>query len=94
MRYAILLLTEAQEDLDRLRAFERAMALDAIETHLRHLPRLESRSRIKRLRGRDGEYRLRIGAALRAFYRVEGNEVLVLRVMAKDETAEYYGGES
>ncbi len=57
---------------------------------LTHEPRQESRSRIKRLRGKQSaDYRLRIGR-LRVFYTVEAAEVFVLRIMGKEQTAAFY----
>lgn len=92
--YEIVLLAAAQEDLERLRAYARTTVLDVIETHLRQAPRRESRSRIKRLRGRrELDYRLRIGSDLRVFYRVEGRHVLVQRVLFKEEARAYYDKE-
>jgi transposase InsO family protein len=62
-------------------------AVQAIETHLRHEPRKESKSRIKRLRGiqRPG-YRLRVGE-VRVFYDISENAVEILAVIPKSKTA-------
>ena len=88
--FQITLKPEAARDLNRLRKYVAAMVVDHIERHLRFEPARVSRSRIKRLRGRQpADYRLRLGA-YRVFYRIAGNEVQVLRVMHKDQTREFY----
>jgi mRNA-degrading endonuclease RelE of RelBE toxin-antitoxin system len=52
----------AAGQIRRLRRIDAVAILDAIETHLRHEPDRLSRSRIKRLRGRQlSTYRLRVG---------------------------------
>ena len=85
MKYEIILAPEAASDLRRLTANERAQVTDALERHLRHEPTKVSRSRIKRLRGlRRPQYRLRIDD-LRAFYDVNGSDVEVLAIVAKED---------
>lgn len=67
MRYEIILSHVAVADFSRLRAHDRAVVRDAIETHLRFEPTKLSKSRIKRLRGMaQPQYRLRVGE-LRVF---------------------------
>ena len=84
MRFEIVLSPEAIEDLQDLRANERARVRDAIERHLRHEPRKESRSRIKKLKGlRRPEYRLRVGD-IRVFYDVIDSTVSILAVVSKE----------
>ena len=87
MRYDILLSPEAIEDLKSLKAAHRPAVKQAIETHLRHQPMKESKSRIKRLRGiqRPG-YRLRVGE-VRVFYDVSDNTVDVLAIVPKSQAA-------
>jgi mRNA interferase RelE/StbE len=83
MRYEILLAPEAVEDLKGLRANDRAKVRDAVERHLRHEPRKESRSRIKRLKGLTRpQVRLRVDE-FRVFYDVTGTEVEILAVVDK-----------
>ena len=90
MRYEIALAPEAVEDLDSLRASDRAAVRDALEQHLRHEPTKTSRSRIKRLRGvTRPQYRLRVGDDIRVFYDVTGGAVEVLAVVLKSEAAEW-----
>ncbi len=90
MRYAIVFSPEAIEDLRRLKAshhspVKQAAVKQAIETHLRHEPRKESKSRIKRLRGiRRPGYRLRVGD-VRVFYDVSESTVEVLAMIPKSE---------
>jgi len=84
MRFEILLAPEAVEDLRRLRAQVRAQVRDAIERHLRHEPKKESQSRIKRLTGLSRpQYRLRVGD-VRVFYDVTESQVEVLAIILKE----------
>ncbi len=87
MRYDIHWAHTAREDLERLRGFEPAGIVDAVDQHLQHQPTRVSKSRIKRLRGlASPQYRLRLGE-IRVFYDVEGNDVYVLAVIPKSESA-------
>jgi mRNA interferase RelE/StbE len=51
MRFEIEMVSEAKEDLKRLRKTYQVKILDRIEKHLSHEPTRQSRSRIKRLGG-------------------------------------------
>src|SRR5262249_49425823 len=83
MRREIILAPEAKEDLEALKARDRAAIRDALEKHLRHEPTKTSRSRIKRLRGiRRPQYRLRVGE-IRVFYDVTDEAVEVLAIVSK-----------
>ena len=85
MRYSIVLSPEAIQDLQRLKASHRSVVKQAIETHLRHEPLKESKSRIKRLRGiRRPGYRLRVGE-VRVFYDVSESTVEILAIISKSE---------
>jgi len=87
MRYEIILAPEAVEDMHRLKAYLRALPRDTIETHLRHTPKKESKSRIKRLRGvRRPQYRLRVDE-LRIFYDVIEKTVEILAIVPKSQAA-------
>ena len=89
MRYSVILSPEAIQDLRRLKASHRSAVKQAIETHLRHEPRKESKSRIKRLRGRQRpDYRLRVGE-VRVFYDVSGSTVEILAVISKSEAVSW-----
>lgn len=85
MRHEVVLGPEAVADYRRLSAFVRAQARDTLESHLRHEPTKESRSRIRRPRGlARPQYRLRVGA-IRVYYDVTGSAVEVLAIVPKAE---------
>ena len=89
MVYEIIFASEAINDLQRLRAVDRSGIRNAIETHLRHQPRKQSKTRIKRLRGlRQPQYRLRVDD-FRVFYDVIETEVHILAIIAKHLTYEW-----
>jgi mRNA-degrading endonuclease RelE of RelBE toxin-antitoxin system len=89
MRYEILLAPEAVEDLKSLRANERALVKQALETYVRHEPEKVSKSRIKRLKGLSKpQCRLRVGD-VRVFYDVSERVVEVLAVVAKGDAEEW-----
>ena len=89
MRYEILLAPQAVEDLKRLRARIRSEVREALESHLRHQPQKQSRSRIKRLKGiTRPQYRLRVGE-VRVFYDVSEASVEVLAILEKKEVSEW-----
>jgi len=90
--HEIALKPSAVRDLDRLRRFDAAAVADGIEEFLTHEPTKESKARIKRLRGvQKTDYRLRVGD-YRVFYTVDGEacRVEVLRVLHRNQTAEFY----
>lgn len=85
MSYEIVLSSQAIEDIRRFRANDRATLKEALETHLRHAPQMESRSRIKRLRGMARpQYRLRVDD-FRVFYDITGDMVEILAIVAKPD---------
>ena len=89
MAYEIIFAPEAIEDLQRFRAVDRSGITKAIETHLRHEPRKQSKTRIKHLRGlRQPEYRLRVDD-FRVFYDVAEPEVHILAIVEKHLTYEW-----
>jgi mRNA-degrading endonuclease RelE of RelBE toxin-antitoxin system len=89
MGYEILLAPEAVEDLKSLRANERALVKQALETYVRHEPEKVSKSRIKRLKGLSKpQCRLRVGD-VRVFYDVSERVVEVLAVVAKGDAEEW-----
>jgi mRNA-degrading endonuclease RelE of RelBE toxin-antitoxin system len=91
-KYEIYLNPSAVKDMDSLRKYDASEIADRMERHLVHEPDKESKSRIKRLKGiQDPDYRLRVGE-YRGFYNIEKAEkrVVILRVMHKDQTYEYY----
>ena len=85
MRYSVVFSPEAIQDLRRLKTSDRSTVKQAIETHLRHEPLKESKSRIKRLRGiRRPGYRLRVGN-VRVFYDVSQRTAEILAIISKSE---------
>jgi mRNA interferase RelE/StbE len=92
--FRIVVRPHAAAQIRRVRRVDAVAILDAIETHLRHEPERLSRSRIKRLRGgKAATYRLRVGD-YRVFYDVADAEVVVIAVLHKRETAEFYREEA
>ena len=92
MTFEVILQPDAVNDLDSLRRYEATWIVDAIEEHLTAEPEKVSRSRIKRLRGKQpADYRLRVRDC-RVFYtvNVEDATVVVLRILHKRETREFY----
>ena len=88
--FEIQLRPEAVRRLRSLRRVDVVAILKALEKYLRHEPERPSRSRIKRLRGReDTTYRLRVGN-VRVFYDVGDGIVDVITVLHKDQTAAFY----
>lgn len=88
----VILKPDAIRDLDRLRKYDSTRISDAMERHLRTEPQKVSRTRIKRLRGRQpADYRLRVGR-FRVFYTVDVEEsaVFVLRILHKEKITEFY----
>lgn len=91
-KFEIILTQSAINDMDGLRKYDATEIADRMEKHLVHEPDKESRSRIKRLKGiKNPDFRLRVGT-YRVFYTIDKAEhrVIVLRVMHKDQTHEYY----
>jgi mRNA interferase RelE/StbE len=91
-RFEIHLQPSAVGDLNRLRKYDVALVTDAMAKHLAQAPDRQSKSRIKRLRGLSNpDYRLRVGD-FRIFYNIDeyANTVIVLRVLHKDQTRQYY----
>lgn len=89
MRYEVDFDPQAVADLRAMRAFKRAAIIDQVGKRLESDPTRTSRTSIKRLRGLDSpQYRLRVGDS-RVFYDVSGDQVYVLRVLAKSDVDEY-----
>ena len=92
MPYEVILKPEAVKDLDGIRKYDVTTIADAIQRHLMSEPQKTSRTRIKRLRGKqDADYRLRVGD-YRVFYTIDDDEltVFVLRILHKQQTVEFY----
>jgi mRNA interferase RelE/StbE len=89
MAYEIELVDSAVEDFRSLEARDQSTIKSALETHLRHEPTKESRSRIKRLRGlKQPQYRLRVDD-FRVFYDVGAQTVTVLAIVLKSKAEEW-----
>jgi mRNA-degrading endonuclease RelE of RelBE toxin-antitoxin system len=89
--FRIVVRPGAAAQIRRLRRVDAVNVLNAIERHLRLEPERVSRSRIKRLRGSvAATYRLRVGD-YRVFYDVAEAEIIVIAVLHKRDTAEFYG---
>jgi mRNA-degrading endonuclease RelE of RelBE toxin-antitoxin system len=89
LRYSIYFAPEAIDDLNKLRALERAKVRDWIKDILGSEPTRTSKSRIKRLRGLSKpQYRLRVDN-IRVYYDVKGEEVEVLAMIPKDRSEEW-----
>ena len=81
---------EALAALRRLKAFYAQQILDAVESQLRFEPERTSRTRIKRLRGKQhATFRLRVGD-YRIFYDVMESVVSVVAILHKKETPKFY----
>jgi mRNA-degrading endonuclease RelE of RelBE toxin-antitoxin system len=93
MRFEIVLAPQAARELRAFSARHRSEVRDALETHLRHAPTKESKSRIKRLRGMSKpQYRLRVGET-RVFYDVRDETVEVLAIVAKRQAERWLAEE-
>jgi len=92
MRYQIIIVADADEELRAVPVFNRRRIANTILQSLGTEPTRESKSRIKRLiQPAASVFRLRVGE-YRVFYDVEGNVVTVLHVCHKDDCARLYGG--
>lgn len=89
MRYEIVLLPEAIQDIRQLSARDAGIIRSALEQFLRHEPQRVSKSRIKRLRSISRpQFRLRIDG-FRVYYDVEDSTVYVLAVIPKAGAAQW-----
>jgi mRNA interferase RelE/StbE len=92
--YEIRYSNEAIDQLRTLRNFDRTTVLDQIEQVLAVNPTVVSKARVKRLREpAPTQYRLRVGE-FRVFYDVEGQTVLIIQILSKQESLDYLGGSS
>jgi mRNA interferase RelE/StbE len=80
----------ARRVLRRLRRADAMRIVDAIEKYLRQEPERPSKSRIKRLRGKqDATFRLRVDP-FRVFYDVTEAVVTVVAILHKDDASKFY----
>ncbi len=88
--FEIAIRPSALKQLRSLRRVDAVAILDALERYLRHAPDRPTRSRIKRLRGRqDTTYRLRVGE-YRVSYDIDKSVVTVVAVLHKRDTPAFY----
>jgi len=88
--FDVVVRPRAAAQIRRLRRVDAVAILDAMDTHLRHEPEHVSRSRIKRLRAKHAAtYRLRVGD-YRVFYDIAEKAVVVIAVLHKRDTADFY----
>src|SRR5262245_57848780 len=88
-KYEVVFAEQADNDLGKIKKFYARQIVSRIETVLLHRAEDVTRSSVKKLRGFVTLYRLRVGD-YRIFYQVQFNEVTILRVLSKDEEAEFY----
>lgn len=79
----------ADTDLAKIKKFYATQIVSRIETVLLHRAEDVTRSRVKKLRGFEALYRLRVGD-YRIFYQVQSDEVTILRILSKDKEGEFY----
>ena len=75
--------------MDKIKKFYAKQITKRIDTLLLQRAEDVTRSSVKKLRGFESLYRLRVGD-YRVFYRVRSNEVTVLRILSKDKEEEFY----
>jgi mRNA interferase RelE/StbE len=88
-KYEVAFSEPADNDLNKIKKFYARQIVRRIETVLLHRAEEVTRSSVKKLRGFETLYRLRVGD-YRIFYQIQSNEVTILRVLSKDEEAEFY----
>lgn len=88
-KYHVAFTQEAAEDLDKIKKFYARRITSRIGAILLHEAEEVTRSSVKKLRGFESLYRLRVGEH-RVFYQVRSNEVTILRILSKDEEQEFY----
>ena len=87
--FKIVFRAEAIRSLKKMKRFQAAAILGAIERHLREEPEKASRTSIKRLRGhQETTFRLRVD--YRVFYDVIEDRVEIVQVLHKSETPSFY----
>ena len=88
-KYEVVFSQQADIDLAKIKKFYARQIVNRIETVLLHRAEDVTRSRVKKLRGFETLYRLRVGD-YRIFYQVQSVKVTILRVLSKDKEAEFY----
>ena len=80
---------QALTDLKRIKRYHATAIVDAIERHLAEEPERIARGSIRRLRGQQTTFRLRVGE-YRVFYDVREARVEIVRIFHKAETTTFY----
>lgn len=75
--------------MDRITKYYARQITSRIEKTLPHRAEDVTRSSVKKLRGFESLYRLKVGE-YRLFYQVQSDEVMILRILSKDEEEEFY----
>jgi len=88
-KYQVVFTEEAAEDLDKIKKYYAREITDRIGTTLISRAEDVTRRTVKKLRGFETLYRLRVGE-YRVFYQVQSGEVTILRVLTKQREAEFY----
>jgi len=93
MAYEVRYSSVSVDQLTKLRAFERAAIMDAIERILQATPTRVSKTTIKRLRQpAPTQFRLRVGE-YRIFYDVENDVVSIVQLLSKEDSIRFLGGQ-
>lgn len=88
-KYEVVFTEDAVDDLDKIKKFYAKQITNRIDTILLQRAEDVTRSSVKKLRGFETLYRLRVGV-YRIFYQVQADEVTILRVLSKDKETEFY----
>lgn len=88
-KYEVVFTEDAVDDLDKIKKFYAKQITNRIDTILLQRAEDVTRSSVKKLRGFETLYRLRVGV-YRIFYQVQSDEVTILRVLSKDKETEFY----
>ena len=88
-KYEVVFTEDAMDDLDKIKKFYAKQITNRIDTILLQRAEDVTRSSVKKLRGFETLYRLRVGV-YRIFYQVQSDEVTILRVLSKDKETEFY----
>jgi len=88
-KYQVVFTKEAAADLVGIKKYYARQITDRIEKVLLHRAEDVTRSSVKKLRGFESLYRLRVGG-YRVFYQVKSDEVTILRVLSKEKEEEFY----
>lgn len=88
-KYQVAFTEKAAEDLDEIKKYYARQITVRIGTTLLDRAEDVTRSSVKKLRGFEKLYRLRVGE-YRVFYQVQSGEVTILRILSKQRETEFY----